>query len=115
MPAGARRIIAALAMVMASTAVMAQIVPPGEQPGRLRERFNEPQAPLSQQGGPAISLPSTVAPAGADHTFILVRAVRITGITVYTQDDLAPLYADLIGHKVTLQAIYDLAQKITTK
>jgi hemolysin activation/secretion protein len=115
MPAGVCRIIAALAMVMASTVAMAQIVPPGEQPGRLRERFDQPQAPLSEPGGPAISLPSTVAPAGADRTFIVVRSVRVTGITVYTQEDLAPLYADLVGHKVTLQAIYDLAQRITTK
>ena len=115
MPAGVCRIIAALAMVLASTAAMAQIVPPQDQPGRLRQRFEEPQAPLSQPGGVAISLPSTVAPEGAAHTFILVRAVRVTGVTVYKPDELAPLYADLVGHKVTLQAIYDLAQKITTK
>jgi hemolysin activation/secretion protein len=36
-------------------------------------------------------------------------------MTVYAQDQIAPLYADLVGHEVTLQAIYDLAQKITTK
>jgi len=44
-----------------------------------------------------------------------VRDVHITGMTVYTQEQLAPLYADMVGHEVTLQAIYDLAQKITTK
>jgi hemolysin activation/secretion protein len=36
-------------------------------------------------------------------------------MTVYTQEQLAPLYADLLGQHVTLQAVYDLAQKITTK
>ena len=95
---------------------MAQpVIPPGEQPGRLRERFTEPHAPLSQPGGAAISLPSTVAPKGADRIKVVVRSVRVIGITVYSQEEVAPLYADLVGHKVTLQAIYDLAQKITTK
>jgi hemolysin activation/secretion protein len=95
---------------------MAQpVVPSSVQPGREQQRFTEPPPPLSQPGGPAISLPSTVAPKGADHINVLVRDVHIVGMTVYTQEQLAPLYEDLIGHQVTLQAIYDLAQKITTK
>jgi len=115
MPAGLCRVIAALALVIFTTAAVAQPIPPSAQPGRERERFTEPPAPLAQPGGAAISLPSTVAPKGADRINVLVRDVHITGMTVYTQEQLAPLYADLIGHEVTLQAIYDLAQKITTK
>jgi hemolysin activation/secretion protein len=116
MPSGVRLVIAALALVMVTTAAMAQaVVPPSAQPGRERERFTEPAAPLAEPGGRAISLPSTVAPKGAEHINVLVRDVHIVGMTVYTQEQLAPLYADLIGKKVTLQAIYDLAQKITTK
>jgi hemolysin activation/secretion protein len=115
MPAGLCRVIAALALVIISTAAMAQPIPPSAQPGRERERFTEPPAPLAQPGGQAISLPSTVAPKGADRIKLLVHDVHIVGMTVYTQEQLAPLYADLIGHEVTLQAVYDLAQKITTK
>jgi hemolysin activation/secretion protein len=115
MPAGVCRLMAALAMVVAATAAMAQAVPPSVQPGRERERFTPPQAPLSQPGGTAISLPSTVAPPGAERIKVRVRAVRIDGMTVYTREQMAPLYADLIGKQVTLQAIYDLAQKITAK
>jgi hemolysin activation/secretion protein len=115
MRAGICRLVAALAMVVASTAVMAQVIPPSAQPGRERERFTQPTAPLSRPGGPAISLPSTVAPPGADRIKLLVRGIQIVGMTVYTQEQIAPLYADLIGHEVTLQAIYDLAQKITAK
>ncbi len=91
------------------------MIPPSVQPGREQQRFTEPPPPLSQPRGPAISLPSTVAPKGADRVKVLIRGVTIAGMTVYTQDQVAPLYADLIGHEVTLQAIYDLAQKITTK
>jgi hemolysin activation/secretion protein len=115
MPAGVCRLMAALAMVIAATAAMAQVVPPSVQPGRERERFTTPQGPLSEPGGAAISLPSTVAPPGAERIKVRVRGVRIDGMTVYTREQIAPLYADLIGKQVTLQAIYDLAQKITTK
>src|SRR4029077_5629494 len=115
MPAGLCRVIAALALVIFTTAAVAQPIPPSAQPGRERERFTEPPAPLAEPGGQAISLPSTVAPKGADHINVLVHGVQIVGMTVYTQEQLAPLYADMIGHEVTLQAVYDLAQKITTK
>lgn len=118
LPAG--RMIAAMTIVMAgvlfATAVMAQPVPaPSSQPGRERERFTTPPAPLSQPGGATISLPSTVAPKGAEHIKLHVRSVHITGVTVYRPEQLAPLYADLVGHEVTLAAVYELAQKITTK
>jgi hemolysin activation/secretion protein len=114
MRGGMFRSAVAAAMVMFTTFAVAQI-PPSAQPGRERERFTVPRAPLSQPGGTAISLPSTVAPEGAEQTFLVVRSVRVTGATVYTQEQLAPLYADLIGKRVSLKAIYDLAQKITSK
>jgi hemolysin activation/secretion protein len=121
--ARARVAAATLALVYAVTVLTALIASPADaqtipsslQPGREQQRFSEPQAPLSQPGGPGIALPSTVAPKGAEHMTLLVRGIRITGMTVYKQEDMAPLYADLVGHKVSLQAVYDLAQKITTK
>jgi hemolysin activation/secretion protein len=106
---------ATLVMVAIATAAMAQPVPPSAQPGRERERFTPPTAPLSEPGGPAISLPSTVAPPGADRIKVRVRGIVILGMTVYTKEQVAPLYADLIGKQVPLQAIYDLAQRITSK
>jgi hemolysin activation/secretion protein len=115
MRGGMCRTAVAAAMVMFTTLAVAQIIPPSAQPGRERERFTVPEAPLSQPGGTKISLPSTVAPEGAERTFLVVRSVRVTGATVYTQAQLAPLYADLVGKRVSLKAIYDLAQKITSK
>jgi hemolysin activation/secretion protein len=119
MRAGVRRLIAALVaalvVVAIATAAVAQPVPPNVLPGRERERFTPPTVPLSQPGGTAISLPSTVAPPGADKINVRVRGIVILGMTVYTKEQVAPLYADMIGKQVTLQAIYDLAQKITTK
>ncbi|HEY6256048.1 MAG TPA: POTRA domain-containing protein [Xanthobacteraceae bacterium] len=120
MPAGACRVIAAVALVVvasiATTTAMAQpAIPSSVLPGREQQRFTEPPPALSQPGGAAISLPSTVAPKGADHIMVVLHGVHIVGVTVYRVEDLAPLYADMIGHEVTLASIYDLAQRITTK
>src|SRR5256885_2886330 len=113
---------AALAMVSVSFAAVAQVVPPGaqivppsDQPGRERERFERPPVPLAQPGGPAISVPGIEAPPGAAETKLVIRQIRIVGATVYTAAQLAELYADLVGKTVTLQAVYDLAQRITAK
>jgi hemolysin activation/secretion protein len=103
-------------MVLAVPAVaVAQVIPPSEQPGRERERFLQPQAPLAQPAGPAVTLPSTIAPKGAEKIFLRVRGMRITGSTVYTPEQLAPLYADLVHKRVPLTEIYALAQRITAK
>jgi len=122
MVACVRSVAAALAMVSVSFAAVAQVVPPGaqvvppsDQPGRERERFERPPVPLAQPGGPAISVPGIEAPPGAAETKLVIRQIRIVGATIYSDAQLAQLYADLVGKTVTLQAVYDLAQRITAK
>jgi hemolysin activation/secretion protein len=115
MVAGVCRIAAALAMVCLTVAAQAQVVPPGELPGRERERFVDPPAPRAVPDGPAISLPTTEAPAGAESIFLVVRNVQITGSTVYRPEELAALYQDILGRRVSLQAVYDLAARVTAK
>ena len=89
--------------------------PPGASPGREIQQLRTPQAPRATPGGPRQSLPSTTAPAEAKTTKLVIRKIRVTGSTVYTQEQLAPLYQELVGKRVTLQEVYDLAQKITAK
>jgi hemolysin activation/secretion protein len=93
----------------------AQIIPSSELPGRARERFEQPRAPLSQPGRAVVSLPSTVAPEGAEKLMVTVRGVRIVGGTIYSAEDLEPLYRDIVGREVPVTAIYDIAQRITAK
>jgi hemolysin activation/secretion protein len=93
----------------------AQTIPPTAQPGREREQFAVPQAPQARPGGPTVTLPSTTAPPGAATIMLRLKGVRIEGATVYSTEQLAPLYNDLIGHEISLQAIYDLAKRITAK
>src|SRR3954464_15788740 len=114
MIAGWGRIFAVAAMLVASLPAVAQI-PGSELPGRERQRFETPQAPRAQPGGATITLPSTVAPEGADKVKLFLRGVRIEGSTVYSFEDLAALYQDLVGHEVTLAQVYEIAQRITAR
>src|SRR5215468_7741128 len=102
------------AMLAASSPALAQI-PASELPGRERERFQQPAPALAQPGGPAISLPGAVAPPGADRITLVLRSVRIVGGSIYRPGELAALYEDLIGHPITLSALYDIAARITAK
>lgn len=113
--AGACRVLAALAIAVIPVVAAAQAIPPSEQPGRERQRFAQPPAPQARPAGPVVTLPSTVAPKGAEKVLLRVRAVRVTGATVYSAAQLAPLYRDLIGKRVSLAAVYALAQRITAK
>lgn len=114
MTAGGCRLFAALAILLLPVGAAAQI-PQSELPGRERQRFIEPQAPRAQPGGDTISLPSTVAPPGAEKITLTISRVVVTGATVYSDADLAPLYADLMGGEVSLAAVYELARRITAK
>ena len=102
-------------MLSAIATRSAQVIPPSVQPGRERERFIVPQGPRAQPGAAPIGLPSTAAPPEAKTTFIVIRGIRITGATVYGHEEFLPLYQELIGRRVPLQAVYDLAQAITAK
>jgi hemolysin activation/secretion protein len=115
MLAGFGRTAAALAIAIVSTAAIAQVIPPSAQPGRERERFTQPPAPQAQPGGPPVSLPSTVAPPGAEKIKLVIRSVRVVGSTVYSAAQLEPLYADLLGSKTTLATVYEIARRITAK
>src|SRR6185437_1733379 len=107
-------LLAALALVsLMTTAAKAQVVPPSDLPGLERQRFIEPPAAQSQPAGPVVTLPSTVAPPGADKVFVLVQDVKVTGSTVYDKKQLAELYAGMVGQRVSLAAVYALPQQLS--
>src|SRR2546423_3501053 len=113
---GRCRLLAVLALLFLPVTAVAQVIPPGAQPGREREQLAPPvQGPRAQPGGTTITLPSTVAPAGAASIKLTISRIVITGATVYSEADLAPLYADLVGGEVSLAAVYELARRITAK
>ncbi len=105
---------AALVVFASPQPAVAQI-PASELPGRAREQFQQPRVPLSQPGAARITLPSTVAPPGAEKLKVRVRGVRITGSTIYSAEELAPLYQEIVGREVPVTAVYDIAQRITAR
>ena len=117
---GKCRIIASAAMTMLAAwllglaPALAQI-PGTDAPGRDRERFQQPIMPRAKPGGPPITLPSTVAPEGADRITLTLGRVFVVGGTVYRPAEFEPLYADLVGQVITLAAVYDIAARITAK
>src|SRR5674476_380169 len=113
--AGVSRFLAALAFLVICGVASAQVIPPSAQPGRERERFTQPPVPRAQPGGPPVSLPSTVAPPGAEKIKLVIRSVRVVGSTVYSAAQLEPLYADLLGRETTLATVYEIARRITAK
>lgn len=115
MIAGFRYLALGLTIGCTPLEAIAQIIPPSAEPGREGQRFIQPPAPRAQPGGPTITLPSTVAPAGAGAIKLVLRELHIDGSTVYSDQELRPLYADFLGHEITLQQVYGLAQRITTK
>jgi len=92
-----------------------QSIPGGDLAGRERQRFQEPVAPLAQPGGPAVVLPTEAPPTGAANIKVTIRDICIKGGTIYSKQDLEPLYQNLIGHEIPVQALYDLAKAITAK
>jgi hypothetical protein len=115
MIAGVCRVFSALAIAAVPVVAVAQVIPPSELPGRQRERFVQPEAPQSQPGGAAVSLPSTTAPAGAENIPVVIKDIQIVGSTVYSREQLASLYQGMLGREWSLKSIYDLAQRITAK
>src|SRR3954469_25157118 len=116
MAPGRRLFLAILTLVLLPAVAAAQPIPSGAQPGRERQQIAPPvPGPRAQPGGPAITLPSTVAPPGAESIMLTVSRIVITGATVYGDADFAPLYADLVGYEVPLAAVYELARRITAK
>lgn len=107
----------ALTIVVAGSplAAAAQVIPPTAQPGREREQFQDITPPLSRPTGPAVTLPSTEPPEGAATIKVNLRSVTVVGSTVYSREQLAALYGDLIGREVSLAEVYDLAKKITAQ
>ena len=56
-----------------------------------------------------------MAPESAAKVRLLIKSITVEGSTVYSAEDLAPLYADLIGHEVSAADVYGIANKIAAK
>ena len=96
---------------------LAQTAIPGPaQPGLLERRFEKPELPKATEQEIAIpEKEGTAPPPGAEQTMFVVKAVIVEGASVYSPADFLPLYEKLLGTRISIKAIYEIAQAITAK
>ncbi len=85
-------------------------------PGRIDRQFG--QETLVPQSGPNISVknaPPLEAPAGAENIKFKFGGIELTNSFIYSPDELAYMYKDMIGQEVSLADVYALANRITLK
>lgn len=106
----------AAALLLPLTALRAQTPPPplpsGAEAGREAPRLLLPPPPA---GGISISVPqaaATQAPAGADQLYFTLQQLVIEGATAFPADSLQPLYAALLGQRVSVAQVFGVAGEI---
>jgi hemolysin activation/secretion protein len=88
-----------------------------ERPGDERQRF--PEIPLERAPAPApgLTLPP-LPPATSDQRLstqlrVLVKRIKLTGNTVFSGEELAPIVAPYEGRTLTSEDLYALRQALT--
>lgn len=109
-----RLIVLGAGLGIAMSLASAQTVPPGAEPGRIDERFQEAPAPRAM---PRVveGLESTMPAAEAAEIKLTLRGIRIEGSTAFGSAELAPFYADLLGREVTLLQVFEVAARVTAR
>lgn len=85
-------------------------------PGRIQEQFREER--LLPQVGPRVDVKEMKllgAPEGSENIKFNFGGVRFSGVSVYTDAQLAALYQSQIGTEISLADLYAIANAVTLK
>lgn len=82
---------------------------------RIEKRFEKPPEPKSSLQPLIFPIGEELPPEKAGELRFKLKELTIKGNTAFSADDLAPLYAGLVGKEVTLLDIYKLRDAITAK
>lgn len=106
-------------VLMTTTSALAQVPSSATgtaSPARVEEQF------AADLGVPQLSSRVQVkdlilqeVPDGAENINLTLNTVELTGVTVYTQAELEPVYADKMGQAITLADVYGIATALTNK
>jgi hemolysin activation/secretion protein len=113
----ATMLVFASAVAPLGQAQVPQFRPPSVDPGRLQDQTPGP-TPQAPRAAPRIAVPDQPqqpAVPGADRIQLTLRGVTIEGSTVYSPGEFAPLYANLIGQRITLAQVFQVANQITLR
>ena len=98
---------------------VAQDVPSTADPARVHRHITPdmlPPPPAEEERAvEEEASPVTPVPDGAEDIVFPLSGIALQGATAYTEEELAPLYAGLIGREVSLAEIFALADRITVK
>lgn len=109
------RILLALVLVSGGANIAyAEVSASSTQPGQIEKRFERPALPR------AVPAPVVEAPAledkttsGAEQIQFVLRSVMIEGVTVYSQEDVQSLFANLMGKKISLADLQNAVNALT--
>ena len=64
---------------------------------------------------PTLSIPETPAPETAKTISFVLQSLRIEGMSAFAQQDMADIYRPLIGQKIPLSRLWEIAGRITER
>ena len=86
-----------------------------EDASRIEKRFEKPPEPKSSLQPLIFPIDEKLPPEKAGSLRFTLKELTLRGNTAFSTDELAPLYAALVGKEVTLLDIYKLRDAITAK
>ncbi|MGP1397056.1 MAG: ShlB/FhaC/HecB family hemolysin secretion/activation protein [Inquilinaceae bacterium] len=99
------------------TPLLSQSLPPGASPDRTI-RIPDPPTPRLTPGAPDGSIVPRIQPPPAQEApvgTVALRSIQISGVSVYDETVLRPLYADLLGREISFSEIYGVANRLTAR
>ncbi len=85
-------------------------------PGRVQDQLDD--RAFSPNVSPSVEVRDIVlqnVPAGAENMRFKLDTIEIEGVSVYTQGDLQPVYADKLGQSISLAELYAISTALTNK
>jgi hemolysin activation/secretion protein len=99
--------------------LLAVEIPSAVEPSRVTSGFEGPREPVLKAPGEALpAFPESVQlppPPTREVVRFILKRVSVEGATVYTQDQLKPLYAESVGKIVPVPEAQAIANRITTR
>lgn len=90
-------------------------IPGSAQPGLLEEQIQRPERDEAPEAGALPEMPRQPMIEGAEDIMFVLKSVELQNSSVYSAEDIMPLYEELVGQEISLARVYDLANEITKK
>lgn len=81
----------------------------------IEARVERPSALKAPVAGPSIQYTSQRPPTNAADILFVLNELTIEGVTAYADEELAGIYADLIGQEIALEKLYEIAANIQAR